>query len=244
MESNPAIEALRAIARLHNRLNEINHTLNKAPRILALHHKKVEDQQKALEEIGKALLEQKKIAAAKQGQLDDGETKIKKREGQLMECKSNDEYKALQSDINASKMAMSVLSDEILEVLEKVESIESEQSKAAAELEKIQADFEKFNADMEEKRPALEERLAELTVSLKEQEKKLPVEFRDLYNRMKRDTFTRDGQYNVLAPLSNGYCGNCNTHQVKNKISETLQGNFCTCATCGLILFAPEGSDF
>ncbi|MBR5160540.1 MAG: hypothetical protein IKW80_02845 [Thermoguttaceae bacterium] len=244
MESNPVTETLRAIYSLHNRFNEIHHTLTKAPRILALHHQRVDAQQKTVDDASAQVLEQKKLAATKQGQLDDGETKIKKRESQLMECKSNDEYKALQQDIKASKMAMSVLSDEILEVLEKIEVLEANEAKEKETLKKVQAEFEKFKADMEEKRPALEERRAEILAALKEAEKKLPAEFKDLYNRTARNTFARDGQYDVLAPLNNGVCGQCNTAQVKNTISQVYVGEFCVCQSCGRILFAPEGKDF
>ena len=97
---------------------------------------------------------------------------------------------------------------------------------------------------MEEKRPALEERRAEIIAKLKEEEKKLPQEFKDLYNRAAHNTFARDGQYDVLAPLNNGVCGQCNTAQVKNTISQVYVGEFCVCSSCGRILFAPEGRDF
>ena len=244
MESNPVTETLRAIYSLHNRFNEIQQALTKAPRILALHHQRVDVQQKALDDAAAQVQEQKKLVATKQSQLDDGESKIKKRESQLMECKSNEEYKALQQDIKASQMAMSVLSDEILEVLEKIEALEANEAKEKETLEKFQAEFEKFKADMEEKRPALEERRAEIIAKLKEEEKKLPMEFRDLYSRAAHNTFTRDGRFDVLAPLNNGVCGQCNTAQVKNTISQVYVGEFCVCQSCGRILFAPEGKDF
>ena len=244
METNPVTETLRAIYSLHNRFNEIHQALTKAPRILALHRQRVDAQRQTLENASALVLEQKKLAATKQGQLDDGEAKIKKRESQLMECKSNDEYKALQQDIKASKMAMSVLSDEILEVLDKIEALEANEAKEKETLEKFQAEFEKFKADMEEKRPALEQRREEILAALKEAEKKLPSEFRDLYNRMVRNTFARDGQYDVLSPLNNGICGQCNTAQVKNTISQVYVGEFCVCQSCGRILFAPEGREF
>lgn len=243
MESNPVIETLRSIYSLHNRFNEIHHALTKAPRILALHRQKVDMQQKTVDEADERVLEQKKIAAVKQGQLDDGEAKIKKRESQLMECKSNDEYKALQQDIKASKMAMSVLSDEILEVLEKIETLEAEAANAKQTLQKVQESFEQFKADMEEKRPGLEQRRAELVTALKELEAKLPSEFRDLYFRLSRDSFAHSGQYDVLAPLTNGFCGGCNTTQVKNKIGQVFSGEFCVCGSCGRILFAPVRDD-
>ena len=244
MESNPVTQTLRAIYNLHNRFNEIHQTLTKAPRILNLHHQRVDAQQKTLDDASALVLEQKKLAAVKQGQLDDGEAKIKKRESQLMECKSNDEYKALQQDIKASQMAMSVLSDEILEVLEKIETLEANEAKEKDALQKVQTEFEKFKADMEEKRPALEERRDEILAKLKEAEKDLPAEFRELYNRMSHNTFARDGQYDVLAPLKNGFCGRCNTIQVKNLISQVYVGEFCVCSSCGRILFAPENRGF
>lgn len=241
METNPVTETLRAIYSLHNRFNEIHKALTKAPRILTVHHQRVDAQQKAVDDANAQVLEQKKLAATKQGQLDDGEAKIKKRESQLMECKSNEEYKALQQDIKASQMAMSVLSDEILEALEKIEALEANEAKEKETLEKVKAEFEKFKADMEEKRPALEERREEIIAKLKEEEKKLPAEFKDLYNRIARNTFTREGQFDVLAPLNNGVCGQCNTAQVKNTISQVHVGEFCVCSSCGRILFAPEG---
>ena len=59
MESNPVTETLRAIYSLHNRFNEIHQTLTKAPRILALHHQRVDAQQKILDDASAQLLEQK-----------------------------------------------------------------------------------------------------------------------------------------------------------------------------------------
>lgn len=240
METNAVIETLRTIYNLHSQLNDINYRLNRGPQILALHKRKVEDRQNAANEAEQALKATKLATEKKQLQLDASEQQVKKRESQLMECKSNVEYKGLQNEIAAQKMAMSVLSDEILEALDKAEALNQKLVETQKEVETVQKDFETFKEDMEAKRPGMITFRDQVMENLAQVEKKLPAEFRDLYHRACRDTMARDGQYTVLAPVKDGYCQHCNKQLVANRLTGLAVGKFTVCNSCGCILFLPE----
>ena len=93
-----------------------------------------------------------KTRRQKEGQLNSEQEKIKRAEGRMFEVKTNKEYQALLSEIDAMKEASSRMEEEILQVMDEIEELKKDLSKREKEvkgtLEKIEGERKKLQEKM------------------------------------------------------------------------------------------------
>lgn len=93
-----------------------------------------------------------KTRRQKEGQLNLEQEKIKRAEGKMFEVKTNKEYQALLSEIDAIKEANSRMEEEILQVMDEVDELKRDLSKreedVGATLERIEAERKKLQQKM------------------------------------------------------------------------------------------------
>ena len=111
---------------------------------------------------------------AKQGQLRDGEEKIKKLQTQLNMANNNREYQLLKEQIAATEMTNSVTADEILEELERIDEFAGKIVEVEAAVAKAQAEKDKVEKQFAEEEPSIRGDVARLEAELKEAEAVLP----------------------------------------------------------------------
>ena len=105
-------------------------------------------------------------ADRKQLQLREREAKIHEWEGKMNAAKNNREFQAIKEQIAADSQANSVLSDEILEILEEIDSLQIESKGQEEKLKLIEADKVKTEATISQKLAGLNvdlERVEEAT---------------------------------------------------------------------------------
>ena len=118
--------------------------------------KKLEEKQKIEKE--RIQKEKEKIESLektrrqKEGQLNSEQEKIKRAEGRMFEVKTNKEYQALLSEIDAMKAASSRMEEEILQVMDEIEELKKDLLKREKEvkvtLEKIEGERKKLQEKM------------------------------------------------------------------------------------------------
>ena len=93
-----------------------------------------------------------KMRRQKEGQLSLEQEKIKRSEGRMSEVKTNKEYQALLSEIEAIKEANSRMEEEILQVMGEIEDLKKDLSKrekdAGITLEKVEAERKELQEKM------------------------------------------------------------------------------------------------
>jgi predicted nucleic acid-binding Zn-ribbon protein len=93
-----------------------------------------------------------KTRRQKEGQLNLEQEKIKRAEAKMVEVKTNKEYQALLSEIDAIKEAISRMEEEILRVMDEIDELRKDLSKrekdVGATLEKIEAERKKLQQTM------------------------------------------------------------------------------------------------
>jgi predicted nucleic acid-binding Zn-ribbon protein len=188
-----------------------------------------------LEKLKQETLSLRMAADEKQAQLSSRESKLRKRQSQLQEATSNAEYQALKDEIAATKMANSVLEDEILEALEKLDQLQAKVSQTKAAVAKAQQEAEKAGREVEEHDPRIRGDIDRLGAELLQCEADLPGDFRELYRRVVRHR----GQ-DALASVQGEFCEGCNQHVPVNLINELLLNRPATCKACGRLLYLPE----
>jgi len=126
-----------------------------------------------------------KTRRQKEGQLNLEQEKIKRAEGRMFEVKTNKEYQALLSEIDAVKEANSRMEEEILQVMDEVDDLKKDLSKREKEvgvsLEKIEAERKKLQERMAHDEKIWDEQMKRREILSKQIESKL---FK-LYNTLK-----------------------------------------------------------
>ena len=162
---------------------------------------------------------------------------VQKYQGQLYSVKTNKEYDALQTEIQAQKNLISELEDAILQLI-------SESETEQETLETMRGETESLVERLSEERKALESRLSAVDedVAVKMDERKrmsMRVEnpVLKVYNRIRRNLHGM-----TVVPVKKGACSGC-FHIIPLQVMlQIRQGRrLVSCESCGRILVVEEG---
>ena len=154
----------------------------------------------------------------------------------LNSATNNKEYQAFVEQIAADEQANSVLSDEILEMLDKVSDEQLKVATAEENLAKGTADLETVAARVSRERASLEAELAQLESALAEAETALPADVQSDYQRVAK----AHGE-DTLAPLEEDeICGGCYQRITTQMANELAMSRVVFCKSCGRLLCLPE----
>lgn len=234
--SNPPSNTLPELNRLHVAIQEVQEEIDRGPRLLKARHNVTLGKQEDLES-QKLKLKQLRLAADQKSlQLKTNEAKIVDLKGKLNQAASNREFDIFKGQIEADKVANSVLEDEILEALEKIDGVQVDIKKLEAEVVAAQADENKFSAEVDRKRGGLDEKLKALQAELLVVENDIPPEILPAYRRL-----VQAHGAGALAAVENATCTSCYVRLTSQNAVSILSGTIMFCRTCGRLLFAkPE----
>jgi predicted nucleic acid-binding Zn-ribbon protein len=177
--------------------------------------------------------ERKKLeldAEAKQQQIDKWAT-------QQLATKKNEEYKALQHEIDHGKKVITEIEDKELELMEQTEAAQKE----VAEAQKVAAEAKKLVdakiADLDAREKNLQADLAKLESNRAELAAAVEEGARSKYDRLLKNKGS-----NVVVGISHHSCGGCHMKLNRGTVV-ACQGNveIVTCNNCGRILyFTPD----
>ena len=179
--------------------------------------------------------ERKKLeldAEAKQQQIDKWAT-------QQLQTKKNEEYKALQHEIDHGKQIISGLEDQELELMEKADVVQKE----VVEAQKIAAEAKKVVdtkiADLDAREKNLQADLAKLESNRTELAAAVDEDARTKYERLLK---SKGG--NVIVGISHHSCGGCHMKLDRGTVVQ-CQANqeIITCNNCGRILYFTRDMD-
>lgn len=217
---------------VHQKLEAVRGKLEKGPRQIAAQErvlKQKEDERDALKE---KLIELRKAADGKSLQLKTNESKIQDLQGKLNAAASNKEYEIISSQIEADRMANSVLEDEILEALEKVDACQQD---IAATEESMKEQQEKINETKQQvnaTKAGLEKEAEALQAELTELEKDLPGQMMDQYRRL----VDAHGA-SCLSEVENDACTSCYAIVAPQEKVHLNMGKVMFCRSCGRIMY-------
>lgn len=234
-QTNVATEALRTLHRIRRQLNDLEERQQRGPRVARAHQANLERLENDLAECQTEATALRIAADEKQLQLGSREAAVKRRQEQLLQASSNVEFQALKDQIAADQKANSVLTDEILEVMEKMDECARKVARAEAAVDRGRQETEKADNDVEVQSPRIQADIRRLEAELKEAEAALPGDFRELYRRLMRSR----GE-DALTPMNGQFCGGCNQHVPLNKINDLMLSHPIVCTNCGRLLYLPE----
>ena len=228
-------ETLRTIHRLHIQLSDLRGRLEKGP-------KQVRAGEARVQRLNSDLDAAKEVYKRTRMTIDDKELSLKSRENNILDvrarlnsCSSNKEYQAFIEQIAADEQANSVLSDEIIELLDKSSTDEGAVQEAEKEVAAGKAELDKTKQRVADEKGQLESEVARIEGELAGAEEALPAEVRDEYQRAVR----AHGE-DALAPIEDECCGGCFQRITPQMIAELAMSMVVFCKTCGRLLYIPE----
>ncbi len=173
-------------------------------------------------------------------ELQTAQEQVKKYQGQLYSVKTNKEYDALQTEIQAQKTLMAEREDAILQLIAEAEA-------EGETLETMRGETESLVERFDEERTALESRLSAVDddIAVKMDERKrmaMRVENKILkvYDRIRRNL-----RGMTVVPVKKGACSGC-FHVIPLQLMLQIRQRqrLISCESCGRILIVEEGLEY
>lgn len=187
----------------------------------------------ALDSAKQSLDSQKKERRRLEGELQDLEAKFKKYNEQLMQVKTNDEYKAMQHEISGVKEKVGGVEEKILMLMEEIESTEGRirLEETALEVRRKEADQQKGAARAEHQK--IETEAARIGEARRAAAEELGPELLDMFNRI---ALGRNGV--AVARARDERCQECNV-RLRPQVFQEIKRNdrLIHCDSCIRILY-------
>lgn len=229
---NELTTALQELHRIHTEIQRLRTELERGPRQVRAKRRLAENKAAEIEQLKARLLQSRKSADEKGLQLKSNEAKLHGLQVKLNQATSNREFDAVKGQMDADKMANSVLEDEILESLEKVDALRSGIEQAEKEKTGLDAEAEKFAAAVAATEGDLKSQLSALEASLAVAEKIIPANLMVDYKRL-----VQGHGATALAPIENKACTSCMTTVTTQQSIDLRSGRFTFCRSCGRLLY-------
>lgn len=225
---------------LHHKLKlqtEYRSQIARGPRKIKLAQATELDLLKELESAKETLLKSRMLADEKQLQLNERESKIETLKGKRNACESNREYQLLNDQIAADEQASSVLSDEILELLDRIDGLEASVQTAKANYAKAQEETKNSVGKIEQELVIQRAELAAVEEEIAACEEKLPLEIKNDYRRQ-----VNSKHDNALAFSDKDTCGNCHQRLNPQTVSDLVTQKPVFCKGCGSLMYISSTS--
>ncbi|MEM9412622.1 MAG: phospholipase [Planctomycetota bacterium] len=227
---------LKTIHRILKQKTDLTERIEKGPRQIRVAENAEKQFVSELEEAKENRTKTKMAADDKQLQLGEREAKIEDFKSKLNTAASNKEFQLLKDQIAADEQANSVLSDEILEMLERLDVLEAAVVTAESNLQGAKQETEKVKARIAVESASLQEQLESVVADLKANESKLTGEVGSEYRRL-----VESRGEDALAETDMQTCGQCYTKLTTQKMSELMMRQAVFCPSCSCLLYVSEG---
>ncbi len=232
-----AATVIRTLHRIQRQLTDLRSQLAAGPKQIAAQMNQLKHAEHKQEQVAEDLTKARKHADEKQLLLRSSEAKINDLEAKRNTAKTNREYQLLGEQIEADKMAIKVLEDEILESLERVDEVNNKQPAAKENLKRVAEALETLRDQVKKETARLESEVARVMSQLEEAEGELNSETKEIYKRVVKHK-GEDG----MAVSEGGCCGGCHQQLTGKMLSQLLTGSVAMCRSCGRLLYEPEAT--
>lgn len=228
-----AVRALLALRDIDEKMARLSKKLEDKPARLKAHKREVETAERELETVREQVKKLQTIVDRRNVELQTAEGAIEKLSEQLNGLKTNEDYQAMQRQIEAKQGGVREIEDRILEGMEVVEKaktdlprreeklkaeqgrLEAEEKKVDAELTSVKAELESLKAEFEEKSSAVDQEALELYLALRK---------------------TR-GHTAFVEVTAAGICLGCHTKVTSNVLNTAMAGRLTTCNACHRLIY-------
>jgi hypothetical protein len=218
---------------IDNRLAELAREITALPKHIAEIEKKLVSHERKLDADRAALTANQKERKNSEGDIQTQEQKISKLKDQMLQAKTNDQYRAFQNEIDFCQKEIRRLEDRILELMGESEPLDKnvKAAEVALKTEKIQVEAEKQQT--RDQTVVTEKASAELQQERSEIASQISTNTMKLYERV------RKGRRGIaVAEVVDGRCSECHMSIRPQFFQDLRRGEqIMSCESCQRILF-------
>jgi uncharacterized protein len=229
----PDISLAIRLQNLDDRVAELTKEISALPKHIAEIEKRLESHQRRLDHDRAGLTANQKDRKKFEGDIQLSEQKISKLKSQMMEAKTNDQYRAFQHEIEFAQQEIRKSEDRILELMSESEPLEKAVKAAEASLAAQKKEVEAEKATAREKTAADQKEIEGLMAERKTIVSEMTPRIASEYERI------RKGRAGVaIVEVVGGRCSKCNMI-VRPQILQELrrQDSVMTCENCKRMLY-------
>lgn len=242
---DPVLQSLIRLQDLSLEQTALQKTLDAIPQEIEAIDRQFREASGSLDAARAAVEEGRKRRRGHESELQDLEAKLSKYNGQLMQVKTNDEYKAMQKEIDGVKGAIGTLEEKILMLMDETESLQKKVAAEESALEERRKESEARKALVVKEQERVSAENDRLVATLAEVRAGIHADALDLFSR--------------IAPLRNGVavarawderCQECKVRMRPQIFAEVRRNErIIQCDSCKRVLYytappadAPEGT--
>lgn len=229
----PDISHAIRLQNLDDRVAELTKEISALPKHIAEIEKRLDSHQRRLEHDRAALAANQKDRKKFEGDIQLNDQKISKLKTQMMEAKTNEQYRAFQHEIEFAQQEIRRCEDRILDLMSESEPLDKAVKAAEAVLAAEKKDVEAEKARAREKTAADEKEIHGLMTERKAVLAEMTPRIASEYERI------RKGRAGVaIVEVVGGRCSKCNI-QIRPQILQELkrQDSVMVCESCKRMLY-------
>ncbi len=231
-----AANNLKGLHQLHLNMEVVQKKLAEGPRQIGIRQKVIDRREADIHNFKEQAKKLKMVGDEKNLRLKSNESKILELTAKLNAATSNKEFDIFKSQIEADKMANSVLEDEILEVFDKIDEVHEKIKELEESVKEAVEQKKQVEAEVKAAEPGLNQQVEELQKLLKECESVcISATLSDMYRRL-----VKKHGAGALASVENKACTSCYDMQSPNTMVELNMNKIVICRNCGRILYKED----
>ncbi len=231
MSMEDILDRLVKIQKLDDDIKTTQSRIAEIPLERANLEKEIEKAQRNVTEKQTRIQNIKRDYIMKEGDLAENENKMNKLNQQTFAVKTNEEYRALINEIDYLKQENKRIEDEMINLLEEEEKLKNTISKIENETEDLVNERTREMNELAKGEKELIEKSEQLQISFDEHFMELPIDVRELYNKIKRV------RGKVVCLIRNETCTGCYANLTPQFLNELKRRKeILLCDSCGRIL--------
>jgi predicted nucleic acid-binding Zn-ribbon protein len=236
----PEIEAVVKLQRLDNRLSDLQKEIEGLPKHVAAIEKNLDSHLRKLELDRSALAGNHKTRKQLEDDIKVQEQKISKLRDQMLQAKTNEQYRAFQNEIGYCETEIRKAEDRILDLMAEAEPLEQAVKKAEVALTEekkvVEGEKDRARKQTEEDKGILQK--------LEEERKQLTAAI-DGKVLTQYERIRRRWHGHAVSDATEGRCSACQIALRPQRWQDLKKGDqLLTCETCGRILYYNPPVDF